>query len=124
PFPTRRSSDLVALGERLERGERVAADVQRHVRLADLAAHELHGREDRALGAADAEARRALRQRRREQVRGFLANRLRALKPGRATARIEMAAVAREECDEAAGHDFHGVLARHLQAVLAVEPGL
>src|SRR6187431_1265444 len=54
--------------ERLERRERVAADVGRDVHGADRLPRELHRREHRSLGAADAELRRARGQRGGERL--------------------------------------------------------
>ena len=107
------AQDRVALVERRQRGEGVAADVGGHVRLAELALGDLERAEDRPLRAAGTERGRALGQR-RLQERASLAHVLGEHLP-------PPLRVAAQEAREGGQHHLGHVLALRGHHVLAVD---
>ena len=85
---------------------------------------QLDRREDRPLGAADAEARRPERQGTAQQALRLGAAGARRLEALARLAEIDVVGRLGEEFQQALGHHLGGVLARHRQHVLAVEPGV
>ena len=85
---------------------------------------ELDRREDRPLGAADAEARRPERQGPAQQALRLGAAGARRLEALARLAEVDVVGRLGEEFQQAVGHHLGGVLARHRQHVLAVELGV
>ncbi len=101
----------------------MAADVGRDVMGPELLLDQFHRSEDRALRAADAEARRARRHRLGERLDLLVRENWRRVRDRRLIAQ-KLGRMGNKKTAHARDHDRRGVFAAHRQDVLAGDPRL